>query len=94
MLFWRNANSDRDDAYLMVDLSHDESGSVQKIVNKSGVWGRRLTGRALDDAVASGEMLFTPHRQTCTAHKPANPKPQGLEIEWPATKNRRSTRGQ
>lgn len=87
VLYWRNAN--RDDRFLKVDPSSDESGTVQKLVNADGVWGKRLSGRELADAVASGDMLFTLHNVTCSARRKPNPKPEGLEIPGLATRKRR-----
>lgn len=87
VLYWRNAN--RDDRYLKVDPSSDESGTVQKLVNADGIWGKRLTGPELAGAVASGEMLFTLHSTTCSARRKPNPKPEGLEIPGLTTRNRR-----
>ncbi|WLP91341.1 hypothetical protein [Gordonia sp. NB41Y] len=92
VLYWRNAN--REDSYLKVDPSFDERGTVQKIVNRDSitgqptVWGRRLTGRDLEDAIANGERLHQLHSQTCTANRTPNPRPDGLS--WPpTTKDRR-----
>lgn len=82
--YWRNAN--REDSYLKVDLSFDDAGTVQKIVStdpvtrKPLVWGKRLTGRDLADALANGERLHQLHSQTCSATRISNPKPEGLEI--------------
>lgn len=87
VLYWRNAH--RDDRFLKVDPSSDESGTVQKIVNDAGIWGKRLTGSDLAAAVASGEMLFTLHSATCSARRKPNPKPEGLEIPGLTTRKGR-----
>lgn len=91
--YWRNAN--REDAYMKVDLSSDDAGTVQKIVSKDPdtgapvVWGRRLTGTALAEAIANGERLHQLHSRTCAALRTPNPKPEGLEIPGLTTKKGR-----
>lgn len=99
VLWWRNANQGPDEKWLCVDLSSDEAGTVQKIVTTDRsdphreqriVWGRRLTGMDLAAAVGAGELLFTLHATTCSAHRPTNPKPEGLQIAWPNSPRRRA----
>lgn len=74
---------------MCVDISFDEAGTVQKLVNDAGVWGKKLSGRELADAVSAGERLFTLHAATCPSARKHNPKPEGLEIDWAAAPSRR-----
>ena len=84
VLWWRNANRD---GSICVDLSSDESGTVQKLVTTEDgqpvVWGKKLAGRDLADAVSNGVMLFTLHANTCAADRARNPRPEGLQIHRP-----------
>ena len=94
--WWRNANQP-DEKWLCVDASSDDTGTVQKIVNDDPdrpghkvVWGRRLTGPDLAEAVSNRDMLFTLHSTTCSAQRPPNTKPEGLHIDWPDNSRRRA----
>lgn len=93
--WWRN-EAQREERWLLVDLSSDDAGTVAKTVRRDPehparriAWGRKLTGIDLADAIASGEMLFTLHAVTCTARRPPNPKPEGLEISRSARQESR-----
>ena len=92
--WWRN-ELQREEKWLLVDLSSDSSGTVRKTVRpdqddrtRQIAWGRKLSGMDLAEAVAAGEMLFTLHATTCTARRVRNPKPAGVEIVRPARDNR------
>lgn len=84
VLWWRNANRD---SWICVDPSSDENGTVLKLVNQEDgrpvVWGKKLSGRDLANAISAGDMLFTLHATTCTAQRPRNPKPAGLQFHRP-----------
>jgi hypothetical protein len=49
------------------------------------VFGRVLNKRDLADAVSEGKLLFTLHSTTCSARRPVNPKPPGVQIDRPRT---------
>lgn len=95
-MYWRNSNGNpaRGVTYLCVDASSDDAGTVRKEASRDDagrplVWGRVLSGIDLAAAVEAGEMLFTLHSSTCSAKRGPNPKPQGVEIDWPATSKMR-----
>ena len=50
---------------------------------RTKVYAEFLTADALHTALADGDLLWTPHRNTCNAFRPHNPKPPGLEINLP-----------
>ncbi len=70
-----------------LDQSPDDSGDV--IVHRNHppagelLRATRLAGDELVAAKADGELLFTRHSKTCSALKEPNPKPEGVQIEWP-----------
>ena len=68
-----------------VDVSPDpDYGTVRRHVSGTAdetvLRGEILKGSALDEARADGEPLWMRHAETCTANKPFNPKPPGLEL--------------
>lgn len=76
-----------------VDISPDpEVGTVREV--KSGTAhetvyrGQILRGTDLDIARADGEPLWMRHAETCTAHKPYNPKPAHVTLNIPAAPRR------
>ena len=76
-----------------VDISPDpEVGTVRRIKSGSAsedvLRGEVLRGRALDEARADGERLWMRHAETCTAHKPFNPKPAHVVLDIPAAPRR------
>lgn len=84
--WWRN-EAQREETWMLVDLSSDPAGTVRRTTRpdpndrtRQIAWGRRLSGLDLAEAVGAGEMLFTLHATTCTARRPRNPKPAGVEI--------------
>ena len=82
ILVWRNTSGN----YTRVDASPDEHGTVRRLVTRDPVTGRDvpmaqvLKGPQLAEAIANSELLFTRHQSTCSANRPHNPKPAGLQV--------------
>lgn len=75
---WARTSS-RNAAWIALDLYPDDrEGSIRKRVvrDENGrVYADILFGESLHRAIADGEKLYVPHRDTCRAHRPANPMP-------------------
>lgn len=76
-----------------VDVSPDpDYGTVRRHVSGTAdttvLRGEILKGAALDEARADGEPLWMRHAETCTAHKPYNPKPAHVTLNIPAAPRR------
>lgn len=91
--WWRNASRE---GRIPVDLSADpDKGSIRKIVSTDPdtkqpcVYGKKLAPDEVGEAMANGEMLFTHHSDTCSARRPHNPKPAGLQLDLPNNNSRR-----
>lgn len=46
-------------------------------------WVRRLAGTDLHAAIANGHLLWVDHRQSCSAHRPHNPRPSHVQLRLP-----------
>jgi len=75
-----------------LDLYPDTGrGSVRKRDTKDEtgrVWADILTGEALHHAIANGDRLYVPHRETCHARRPPNPKPDHVRLDLPRSRRR------
>lgn len=86
--WWPNTKRD---TVLCVDWSPDPGGYVRQMNSQDPVTREPVTyGQVLtDDEVAAAHAdgtdakLFTLHSRTCSAQKPRNPKPEGLQILRP-----------
>lgn len=89
MHFCRSMDSD---SSIPIDTSPDPTGYIRKVPSgtpKSPVtFAHKLTGDHLAAALASGELLFTDHRKTCTAHRPFNPRPPHITLDLPSRRTR------
>ncbi|ORJ92598.1 hypothetical protein A6F55_23840 [Prescottella equi] len=73
----------RENSWIALDTSPDPAlGSVRKrFVYENGadrppvVYAEVLKGDALHAAIANGEALWIVHRDSCSAHRPHNPRP-------------------
>lgn len=85
----RSATSGR---MIPLDLYPDPTlGSVRKrdTRDETGrVWVDVLRGDDLHRALADRDRLYVPHRDTCHAHRPTNPKPAHIRLDLPDRKPR------
>lgn len=77
---------------LALDASPDEDGTWRILGPiTEGIAAQRLTGTALHAAISDGELLWTPHAQTCSANRPLNPCPPEARAILDRALGRRAT---
>ncbi|WP_064075885.1 hypothetical protein [Prescottella equi] len=94
------AKSMTHETWIALDTSPDPGlGTVRKrYVYENGpdrkptVYAEVLKGEALHSAIANHEQLWIRHRDTCTAHRPFNPRPAHVVFEPRRRPSRRTER--